>query len=269
MALHFQVSALRVAGPRSAAPGARRDSGVWRLRAGDGGGGRGAGDRRPGTRTLAWAVPPGPEEGAARARGGGWRGRGQARSSPRGGGAAAAAAAPAQVGAGRAGQPARCVAGRGSGVRGHTVGTKLERGPGSARGAAPAGGLEWPARAGLCPRGVARRAPQPPRRGRKRGQARGERADAKDARGGRLACSRAARACASTCSLSTHLESSPLRLRQRAKFRGGGLRHFTMPALADAKMITVRVENDAIELIRGPHGNIDEGQPTRCVARSC
>lgn len=45
MALHFQVSALCAVDPRPAAPGSRRDAGVWRLRAESGDGGRGAAGR--------------------------------------------------------------------------------------------------------------------------------------------------------------------------------------------------------------------------------
>lgn len=150
MALHFQVSALCAAGPRFAVPGTRWDAGIWRLRAEDGGGGRGAADERPGDSGTGLGCTP-----RARARGRGTR------SWAAGGGAEARlearpswevrmlrTGAKGGFGGSQAGgsstrshQPSRRVARRGSVISPHTVGTELERGPGSAEAAAVAVGL--------------------------------------------------------------------------------------------------------------------------------
>lgn len=75
MALHFQVSALCAADPRPAAPGIRRDAGVWRLRAESGDGGRGAAGRCVGALGPVPGQGPGtglgcPPQARARGRGG-------------------------------------------------------------------------------------------------------------------------------------------------------------------------------------------------------
>lgn len=173
----------------------------------------------PGTRALAWAAHPGPgpegggpEPGAA---GGGAEARLEARPSWEvrmlrtgakggfGGSQAGGSSTPPH-------QPSRRVARRGSVVSPHTVGTELERGPGSAGAAAVAVGLEL-ARAGrgrVCGE-LRRRAPLQPHWRRRAGQgARAERGDAEDAPGGRRLSSRAARACASSYSFNKHLWSS-------------------------------------------------------------
>lgn len=175
MALHFQVSALCTAGPRSAAPGTRRDAEVWRLRAEDGGGGRRASDRRLGAPAPAPA-PAGdsgtglgcPPRARARARGGdgpcpgvagggagarfGARSSGEvrmlrircavARTSCAGHGAKGCFGG-AQAGGSLAGpdQPSRRVAGRSSIASLHTVGMQFERGPGPPEGTAAAVGF--------------------------------------------------------------------------------------------------------------------------------
>lgn len=104
----------------------------------------------PGTRALAWAAHPGPwpegggsEPGAA---GGGAEARLEARPSwevrmLRTGAKGGFGGSQAGGSSTRSHQPSRRVARRGSVVSPHTVGTELERGPGSAEAAAVAVGL--------------------------------------------------------------------------------------------------------------------------------
>lgn len=158
MALHFQVSALCAADPRPAAPGIRRDAGVWRLRAESGDGGRGAAGRCVGALGPVPGQGPGTGLGCppqARA-----RGRGGPSSGMAGGGAGARLEVEREVRmlrTGRAGarppgcrrtartevrrrpsrwetgstdQLSRRVSGRGSIVSLHTVRRELERGLG-------------------------------------------------------------------------------------------------------------------------------------------